>query len=174
MAGNLERHGSEFPRFSFGFIFLRLGAEDVGNQKCQRAQTEKASQSLFSPDEGPGRCSPKHPRGADPAHWRMRRTDASRQPSRDRRRLHSGHSLGKALLPRHHVEILGSSYRASLPEGRQEKQLPGLQRVSGLTSSFRFVGRFQSRPFTSGALRSAAAGSCVRRRRSRCAPGIFS
>lgn len=101
----------------------------------------------------------------------MRSTGRGRQPSRDRRHLHRGHSLGKAWLPRHLEEIPGSSYLARLSGKKQGKQLSSLQRISVLNPDFRFVSRFLSLRFTSGAFCSAAAGSRVRCRRSRRGPG---
>lgn len=88
---------------------------------------------------------------------------ASSQPE-GRRLQHSGHRLGNAWLPCHREE----SHLALLPKGKQGKQRCNLYRVSVSNPNFRFVSRFRTLPFTSGAFvplrpipASAAAGAAA-------------
>ena len=55
MASCLGRHGSEFPQFSFCFIFLRLGAGDTGNLEMPVGSDKKSLPSL---DKGPAKVQP--------------------------------------------------------------------------------------------------------------------
>lgn len=53
LASYLERHGSEYPRSSFGFIFLQLDTGDVGNPQMS-ASSDRPAQAC-SQDKGPGK-----------------------------------------------------------------------------------------------------------------------
>lgn len=112
----------------------------------------------------------KHPPSSDPTNWRMRSTGEGRQPSRGPSTC-TAVSLGKAWLHRHQEEIPAAAYPAGILAEKQGKSAVPSPARFRFKSNFRFVSRFLSLPFTSGAFCGAAAGSCVRCRRPHGSPG---